>query len=325
MRVLVTGASGYVGSRLVPALLQAGHQVVVAARDVAGLDRFSWAGDVERRYLDVGDTVSVHLAVRDVDAVVYLVHSMGAGSFVDRDREAAEDLVAATTRAGTERVVYLSGLVPEGQLSDHLRSRHEVEEILLAGPVPATVLRASMVIGGGSTSFEVMRRVSERMPVTTLPTWMRTRIQPIAVEDVVALLVATLEGAPRNRAYDVGGDEVLTYAALLDRFAQAAGLVRPQVRVPLVPAALVGEAVAVLSGLPRSTVRALVKSLGHDMVCQDDDARSELVPGRRFVTIDEALVRSLVGETRATDADGDIQGEATSDPAWVGTTRRGRT
>lgn len=320
MRVLVTGATGYVGSRLVPALLTAGHEVVVGARDLTAIDSFAWADLVERRHLDVEDTVSVHLAVRGVDAVFYLVHSMGSGEFLKRDREAAGYVAAACEYAGTDRVVYLSGLVPPGELSDHLRSRQEVEQVLLDSAVPTTVLRAAMVIGAGSTSFELMRRVSERLPLTPVPLWMQRDIQPVAVEDVLHLLVRTLEGQPRNRTYDVGGDEVLTYRELLERFADVAGLDRPQLLVPLAPVPLVGEAVAFLSGVPRSTVRALVRSLSHDMVCREDDVRTELAAGHAFLGIDEAVRRSLAGQTRATEADGDVQGEAHSDPDWVGTT-----
>jgi uncharacterized protein YbjT (DUF2867 family) len=325
VRVLVTGSTGYIGSRLVPSLLTAGHEVVAAARRPDDLDRFAWADDVERCFFDAEDTVSVHLAVRDVDAVLYLVHSMGAGEFLKRDREAAESLVAACAYEGAsvERIVYLSGLVPDvphDRLSDHLRSRLEVEEILLAGPTPATVLRASMVIGGGSMSFEVLRRVAERLPLAPVPGWLDSRIQPIAVEDVVRLLVAALDGEPRNRAYDVGGDEVLTYPELIDRFTAVAGLTRPQVPVPLVPTRLVGEAVGVITGVPRSTVRALVRSLSHDMVCLEDDVRRDLAPDVPYLPLDEALVRSLQGLTDATSSGGDIQGEADSDPDWVGST-----
>jgi uncharacterized protein YbjT (DUF2867 family) len=321
MRVLVTGATGYVGSRLVPSLLSAGHDVVVAARDLTALDRFAWADRVERRHFDVEDTVSVHLAVRGVDAVVYLVHSMASGEFLQRDREAAAYLADACEYAGVSRIVYLSGLVPPGRLSDHLRSRLEVEDILLDSDVPTTVLRAAMVIGAGSTSFELMRRVSERLPLTPVPVWMLRDIQPVAVEDVVHLLVRALEGEPRNRAYDLGGDEVLTYRELLERFAGLAGLARQQLLVPVAPGWLVGEAVALVSGLPRSTVRALVLSLAHDMVCTEDDVRRDLAPDHTFLGVDEAITRSLAGQTQATDLDGDIQGQADSDPAWVGSTR----
>lgn len=324
MRTLVTGATGYVGSRLIPALLAAGHEVVATARDTSALDRFAWGADVEHRHLDVEDTVSVHLAIRDVDAVFYLVHSMGAGEFVKRDREAAEYVADACAYAGVGRVVYLSGLVPDGDLSEHLRSRLEVEEVLLGGDVPATVLRASMVIGAGSMSFEIMRRVLERLPVAAVPIWMSSRIQPIAVEDVVRLLVACLDGEPRERSYDVGGDEVLVYADLLDRFAGLAGLHRPRVPVLVAPPVVVGEAIAALTGVPRKTVRALVRSLGHDMVVRDDDARRDLSPGTPYLTLDEAITRALAGDTDATSPDGDVQGEAGSDPAWVGTTRHHR-
>lgn len=324
MRVMVTGATGYVGSRLVPALLSAGHEVVAAARTPDRLTDFAWRDQVEVRYLDIEDTVSVHLAAQGVDALVYLVHSMAAGEFVERDREAAEYVADACARAGLTRIVYLSGLFPEGRLSEHLRSRKEVEDILLAGDVPATVLRASMVIGGGSLSFEIMRRLSERLPVTTLPTWMRSRIQPTAAADVIRLLVAALAGEPRNRAYDVGGDEVLTYAELLDRFSAVAGLIRPQVPVPFVPTAVVGEAVALLTGVPRVTVRPLVRSLAYDMVCADDDVRRDLDPTGSYLPLDEAIRRSLAGDTAATSTDGDVQGEAATDPVWVGSTRAPR-
>jgi len=326
--VLVTGATGYVGSRLIPSLLHHGHEVVATARETDRLEGYAWTDDVERRRLDVEDTVSVHLAVRDVDVVVYLVHSMGHGEFLQRDADAARSLAHACEYAGTGRVVYLSGLVPdvaESELSDHLRSRLEVEEILLEAATPATVLRASMVIGAGSTSFEIMRRVSERLPVTTLPTWMRSRIQPVSVEDVVAMLVAAVKADPGegsvDRSFDVGGSAVLTYAQLLHLFAHLAGLPRPQVRVPLVPVLLVGEGVALLSGLPRSTVSALVRSLAHDMVCRDDDAATVLLPGHRYLGLDEAISRSLAGDTDATTYDGDVQGQAASDPEWVGSTR----
>lgn len=292
--MLVIGASGYVGSRLVPALLEAGHQVVAGARTPDSLTEHSWADHVERRYIDMNDTVSVHLGVRGMDAVVYLVHSLASSDFVKRDREAAEYLAAACSYAEVERVVYLSGLVPDAELSDHLASRLEVEQILLAAPTPATVLRASMLVGAGSTSFEVLRRIAERIPVAAVPCWMAsTRIQPVATTDVVSLLVSALEGPDRNRAYDVGGDDVVSYAELIDKFTAAAGLVRPYLPVLFAPKLLVGDVVALVSGLDRLTVKALVDSLVHDMVCRDHDVRDDLAPGFEPTSLDAALELSL--------------------------------
>ena len=313
MRVLVTGASGYIGSRLIPSLLEADHEVVAAGRDPRALSDFAWSDDVQSVAFDVTEEDTVLAAVEGSDAVVYLVHSMDGAEFVDRDREAAERTARACEKHDVGRIVYLSGLVPPGELSDHLRSRLEVERIFLDSSVPATVLRAAMIVGAGSTSFELMRRMSERVPVVPVPSWMRRELQPLAVEDVVLALVRALEGAPRNRHYDVGGDEVLSYRELLALFADVAGLWRPQFVVPLVPHRLVSEIVALVARIPRSTVHALVESLSHDMVCQEDDIRADLLPGHPFTSMREAFERSLQGESAATSPTGDVQGEAPTD------------
>ena len=268
--------------------------------------------------LDVADDTSVRVAVAGVDVVVYLVHAMDSDDFVAKDREAAQRTARACAAAGVDRIVYLSGLVPPGELSDHLRSRHEVEQVFLDSEVPTTVLRAAMVIGAGSTSYELLRRLSERVPlVTPVPAWMRRRLQPVAIEDVVHLVVRVIADPPRNRAYDVGGEEVLTYPDLLGRYAEVAGLRRLRFPVPFAPRWLVGRACALISGMDRTTVESLVDSLCHDMVCREDDVRTDVLePGFRYTGVTEALRRSLTDESvPGTSRAGDVQAPAATDPA----------
>lgn len=328
MRVLVTGSTGYVGSRLIPALLADGHDVVAGIRREGDVDAFAWADRVTTALFDIEKPDLVRSAVVDVEAVYYLVHSMASGDFVAKDRAAAACVAEAAEAAGVRRIVYLSGLVPDGELSDHLRSRQEVEQVFLDCRVPAVVLRAAMVIGSGSTSFELLRRLTERVPVTPVPRWMRSDVQPIAVQDVVHLLARTLSVEPRNRHYDVGGDERVSYPELLARFARVAGLRRVRVLVPLVPAAVVGAVSARITGMPRGTVTALVESLAHDMVCEGDDVRTDIAAaGHTFLPLDEALRRSLSPAQDGTAAHADPQAPASTDPEWAGgdvTVRGGR-
>ena len=319
MRVLVTGATGYVGSRLVPRLLDAGHEVVAAVRSEGSTQRFAWGDAVSETAFDIEEPDLIAAATEGVDAVVYLVHSMGEGDFVQKDRAAAEAMARACEANDVQRIVYLSGLIPPGDLSDHLRSRLEVETAFLESDVPAVVLRAAMVIGAGSTSFELLRRMTERVPLIPIPRWMRRTLQPIAVQDVLSLIVGALRGDPRNRHYDIGGPRQLTYAALLRLFAHTAGLRRPQVVVPLASVPVVGLLVAWISGMPRGTVTPLIDSLAHDMVCQERDAvRDLLEPTHEFLGLEEALERSLAPSRTGTERGGDPQAPAPTDAAWSG-------
>ncbi|ROR89281.1 NAD(P)H-binding protein [Nocardioides aurantiacus] len=317
MKVLVTGATGYVGSRLVPRLLERGHDVHAAVRREGSADHYPWAGDVELTRFDITEPDLVRQAVRGMDAVVYLIHSLDSDDFLTKDREAAELVAEACEQAGVGRVVYLSGLVPEGELSEHLRSRLQVEEVFLGSSVPATVLRAAMVIGAGSTSFEILRRLTTRVPVAPIPTWMRSRLQPVTIEEVTLAVAGALEGEPRDRHYDVGGDDVVTYPELLRVMADVLGVRRPQATVPLVPKGLAGRIVALVTRMDRPTVVSLVDSLSHDLVCGERDATRELLPDDyTSVPLREALRRSLDDDgAEGTSATGDSLSGADTDPA----------
>jgi uncharacterized protein YbjT (DUF2867 family) len=208
LRVLVTGATGYIGGRLAPLLVHAGHRVRAMARNPDKISDVPWAPDVEVVRGDLTDPGSLDDACRDIDVVYYLVHSMGGrGEFIESERRSAENLAAAAHRAGVRRIVYVGGLHTDSeQLSTHLRSRSQVGDNLLNSGVPTLVLQAGVVIGSGSASFEMIRHLTERLPVMTTPRWVNNHIQPIAVRDVLYYLLAAATAPLRHsRTYDIGG------------------------------------------------------------------------------------------------------------------------
>ncbi|MEV5978445.1 SDR family oxidoreductase [Streptomyces sp. NPDC052114] len=334
LRCLVTGASGYIGGRLVPELLEAGHRVRCLARSPGKLRDHPWADAVETVRGDVMDAESVAAALRGVDVAYYLVHSLGTGAdFEAADRRAAEIFAAQAHACGVRRIVYLGGLtprdVPEHSLSPHLRSRAEVGRIFLDGPVPATVLRAAVVIGSGSASFEMLRYLTERLPVMVTPSWVHTRTQPIGVRDVLRYLVgsATMP-ADVDRAFDVGGPDVLTYRAMMRRYAAVAGLPRRLiVPVPMLTPRLSSHWVGLVTPVPASIARPLTESLRHEVVCHEHDiAKYVPDPPGRPLPFDEALalalrrVREAKVATRWSSAGvpGAPSDPLPTDPDWAG-------
>lgn len=319
MKILVTGATGYVGGRLVPLLVERGHAVRTT---LSSPDRQSpwWEDSVETVLMDALDADQVEAACDGMDAVYYLIHGMGGSDFADTDRKAAANFVGACTTGGVDRVVYLSGIVPpdvpDADLSEHIRSRREVEEILTTSGSTVLALRAAVLLGSGSTSFEIIRQVSKRMPVHAIPTWMDSLVQPIAVVDALEALVGALEYSGGSRHFDLGGPDQLRYSELLEAYTTHAGLERPQIEVPLLPTALVGSLVGSLTDVPRLTVEALVQSLRHDMVAADRDFEALLPEGYCLVGLDEAFRRALARST--TDPrDADPMGPLPQDPVWA--------
>jgi uncharacterized protein YbjT (DUF2867 family) len=279
--VAVTGVTGYVGGRLVPELLAAGYRVRALARHPERLRGRPWYPDVEVVQADASDAEQTREALQGADVAYYLIHSLGTGRrFEQRDRDTARTFGRAAREAGIGRLIYLGGLAPENEeLSPHLASRTEVGEILLDSGVPTAVLRAAVILGSGSASFEMMRYLTERLPAMTVPRWVDNRIQPIAVRDVLRYLVGAAALPPEvNRAFDIGGPEVLTYRDMMQHYAQVAGLRRRLiVKVPVLTPRLSSHWVGVVTPVPNGIARPLVESLVHEVVCTEHDI-AEYVP-----------------------------------------------
>jgi len=329
MRCLVTGATGYIGGRLAPRLLEAGHDVRCLSRSAGRLRDVPWASRVEVVEGDLSDPGTLPAAFQGVDVAYFLVHSLGQPEFERLDREAAANFAAAARSAGVGRIIYLGGPEPpaEGIQSPHLRSRAEVAKILLDSGVPTVVLRAAVIIGSGSASFEMLRYLSERLPVMVTPRWVKNRIQPIAVRDVLRYLIAAAEFPPDvNRGFDIGGPDVLTYLQMMQRYARVAGL-RRRIIVPLRPLSpwLSAHWVGAITPVPNSIARPLVASLIHEAIAHEHDI-ARYAPDEDPLHFDEAVrvalgkVRDANVETRWSTAVGrDAAAEPLpSDPDWSG-------
>ncbi|MGW4927668.1 SDR family oxidoreductase [Agromyces sp. NPDC004153] len=333
MRVLVTGATGYIGGRLVPRLIGAGHDVRVLVRQPERLRDVPWAASVDVVAGDLGDRAAVDRAMDGIEVVYYLVHSMGGrGDFESVELAIARNVAAAASEHGVGRIVYLGGLHPEGvRLSRHLRSRAEVGEVLLRSGVPTIVLQAGVIIGSGSTSFEMIRHLTEVLPYMPAPRWVRSRIQPIAVRDVLHYLIrATEVPAEVNRAFDIGGPDVYRYGQLMNGYAVEAGLPqRPIAALPVLTPWLAGQWVNLVTPIPRRLAIPIIESLQYDCVMRDHDIDAVipppaegLLPYRRAVRL--ALERERAGEVETSWRNAEVLGAPSdplpSDPEWAGHT-----
>ncbi|HWS59108.1 MAG TPA: SDR family oxidoreductase [Actinotalea sp.] len=327
----VTGVTGYVGGRLVPELLAAGHRVRAVARAPGRLRDREWSGRIEAVEADAADLDAIRAALAGVDVAYYLIHSLGSGArFEARDRRSALTFAQAAREAGVGRIVYLGGLHPDVEdLSPHMESRKEVGEILLASGVPTTVLRAAVILGSGSASFEMMRYLTERLPAMTTPRWVDNRIQPIAIRDVLRYLVGSATMPPDvSRAFDIGGPEVLTYREMMQRYAAVAGLRRRVIiGVGVLSPRLSSLWVSLVTPVPGALARPLVESLIHEVVCAEHDiARYVPDPPGGLIGFDRAVELAL---TKIQDADvatrwssaavpGAPSDPLPSDPDWAG-------
>ncbi|SHL25041.1 Uncharacterized conserved protein YbjT, contains NAD(P)-binding and DUF2867 domains [Pseudonocardia thermophila] len=303
MHCLVIGATGYVGARLVPRLLAAGHDVRVLARDARRVAARPWGAAVQVNVGDVTDPAAVAAACSGVDAVFYLVHMMdatGRDEFRERDLAAAATCARAAGAAGVVRIVYLGGLQPAtGPASAHLASRHEVGRAFLESGVPTAVLQAGVVVGTGSASFEMIRHLAASGPLLPLPAAADHLVQPIAIDDVLHHLVACLQLPPRiSTVFDVGGPDVLSYREMLTGYAEEAGLPLVGVPVPLpMPRAVAARLVAAMTPVDRHLAGPLLESMAHDLVCRGEPPTPPPSGGPTPYRV--AVRRALAGEGAA--------------------------
>jgi uncharacterized protein YbjT (DUF2867 family) len=329
MRILVTGATGYVGSRLVTALLANQHEVVTASRNPKQLKRFGWSDDVIPVALDASDPASIRAAFASagpIDTVYYLVHAIGQPGFRDADKAAAANLAAAAKDAGVRRIVYLGGFVPADEdLSEHLTSRAEVAQALTVPDGPELVwLGAAIIIGAGSTSFEMMRYVGDRFPLIPIPSWMDNAIDPISIRDVLHYLVAAADPdvVPAG-AYDISGPSTTSYRELLKTYARVSGRWHAGLPVGRIGTGLASLITGVALPVPPGLAGDLVESLDHPMVASVSDLRDRVPdPPGGLVGIGEAMTLALADKAnrrpRPVNALADPHHLANTDPAWAG-------
>ena len=294
MRIVVAGASGFVGRRLCPALEQAGHEVIAMTRHP---ETYRGAGTAVRA--DVHDAASLAVALDGAEVAYYLVHSLDDPDFRTADARGATTFATAAADAGLRRIIYLGGLGDDADdLSSHLLSRREVERLLAGGGVPVTTLRAGIIVGHGGISWEMTRQLVEHLPAMITPRWVRTRTQPIGISDVVRYLVGVLEvPVEGSRAFDIGGPDVLEYVDMMRRVAAIQGRTMIVVPVPLLTPRLSSRWLSLVTDVDVQTGRNLIDSMGNEVVVRDDSIR-ELVPFEPM-DYDDSVLQALGERAKA--------------------------
>lgn len=294
--VLVTGVTGYVGGRLVPRLLEAGYRVRVLVRgEPQRLSSRSWYEQVDIVVGDVLQPEGLVAAMADVTVAYYLIHSMRDNTeFSQRDIQAAQNFAQAATAAGVKRIIYLGGLGdPQDELSEHLQSRQETGTALRQAGVPVTEFRAGMIVGSGSLSFEMVRHLTERLPVMICPRWVFVRSHPVAIRDVLSYLVAAIETPESSgQIIEIGGADTLTYAEMMQGYARIRGLRRIIIPVPVLTPRLSSYWAHWVTPIPASIARPLIKGLRYELVARDNLAH-ELFPDIEPIDYETAVTRAL--------------------------------
>lgn len=300
-RILVLGASGYIGQHLIPRLTEQGHEITAAARRIEWLEEQNWP-HVSCRYVDVYRPETLTAALWQIDAVYYLIHGMGDGDdFIEKERQAAENLRDALRGSNVKQVIFLGALQPEGSSSPHLIARKLTGEILRQSGIPVTELRASIVVGPGSAAFEIMRDMVYNLPILTPPRWVRSKSSPVALDNLLAYLTGLLQHpAQENRIFDVAGPEYISYQTMFERFIKISGKKRWLIPVPLPTRFISVWFISMITSVPTSIASALIQGLNHDLPA-DGKPLQALIP-QPLQTFDEAVKETLRREDEVVDS-----------------------
>ncbi len=294
MKILLTGSTGYIGRRLLPVLVEAGHHVICLVRDQRRFDWDDFSEDFLKQVsvieVDLSDSKSFGLVPTDIDVAYYLVHSMSSSNsdFTKMEAISAQNFVAFINTTTAKQTIYLSGIVNDADLSAHLLSRKNVEDILKSATAPLTVLRAAIIIGSGSASFEIIRDLVEKLPVMVAPKWLKTRCQPIGIRNVIEYLHGVLlKPESLRQTFDIGGTEILTYKQMLYGFAKMRGLKRLIITIPVLTPKLSSLWLVFVTSTTYSLARSLVNSMRNEVIC--NDTRIQQIVPTKILSYEESL------------------------------------